>query len=375
MKRCTRCLLPETYPDLVFDANGQCNVCLAYDERWANHDFMASAAELRKIFLAASKRKRGKYDCLVPFSGGKDSTYALYLCTRVYNLKPLAMNFNNWFQSPGTNQLMDKVVGTLGVDLRRVAIDPNVMQRLYRACVERKADICTPCEMGIYSTAYQVAAEAGIPLIVFGTSVRTEGIIPKKMYYHDGRYFADVIKGRLKRREVEAFLNLEILRMARLVLVKRIQFIQLPLYVKWHEEEMRNIIRRETGWEEPKPNEAHFDCLINPVADYFFTKRWGFGKGTIKQATLLRCGQVERREALQRIEREAAEEVPTESLAVLVNKLGLTETEIAPFISGDTYDYTHFKTYRSLLLRLRGLLWLGAKLHLVPEDLTKRLLS
>jgi tRNA(Ile)-lysidine synthase TilS/MesJ len=71
-----------------------------YHAQWTGHDFAASEAELRQILAAASGRKGGQYDCLVPLSGGKDSTYVLYLCARVYGLKVLAMNFDNGFQSP-----------------------------------------------------------------------------------------------------------------------------------------------------------------------------------------------------------------------------------------------------------------------------------
>jgi hypothetical protein len=73
------------------------------------------------------------------------------------------------------------------------------------------------------------------------------------------------------------------------------------------------------------------------------------------------------------MEREAEATEPAESLGVLQERLGLTREEIAPYLAGDWCDYTHFRNYRDLLVRLRPLVALASRLRLVPENLVRKL--
>lgn len=98
--RCTRCLLPDSLDQLTFDKNGVCDHCRKYEHDFANWDDIAAdkKKEFEKI-LQKAKRMNRPYDCLVPLSGGKDSTYALYLATKVYKLRTLAVTLDNGYLS------------------------------------------------------------------------------------------------------------------------------------------------------------------------------------------------------------------------------------------------------------------------------------
>ena len=94
LKKCIRCRLPETYETIEFDENGLCSICKSADYKnkinWTE----------RKVLLDELIRKyrdKSQYDCIVPFSGGKDSTFTLYYLIKEYNLKPLAVRFNHGF--------------------------------------------------------------------------------------------------------------------------------------------------------------------------------------------------------------------------------------------------------------------------------------
>ena len=93
LKRCSRCLLPETHETLVLDAEGVCNVCRAQEVK-AEINWPDRLEQLDA--LVSEYRGRYRYDCLVPFSGGKDSTWTLhYLMKRYPGLKPLVVRFNH----------------------------------------------------------------------------------------------------------------------------------------------------------------------------------------------------------------------------------------------------------------------------------------
>lgn len=96
IKRCNRCILPASLSNITFDENGVCNHCLKYEHDFKNWDLIKDRREKEFIeILEKAKKLKRPYDCLVPLSGGKDSTYALYLATKVYGLKTLAVTLDN----------------------------------------------------------------------------------------------------------------------------------------------------------------------------------------------------------------------------------------------------------------------------------------
>ena len=84
--KCTSCRLPETYETIEFDDSGVCNICHGSQFKEQEIDWTARRAQLDELV----EKHRGKhdYDCIVPFSGGKDSTFQLYFLVKEYGLKP-----------------------------------------------------------------------------------------------------------------------------------------------------------------------------------------------------------------------------------------------------------------------------------------------
>ena len=85
VKRCTRCILPESLPSVELDKSGVCNYCRTYDRLFSNWENVKS--QRKKEFehlLQRVKRLNRPYDCLIPLSGGKDSTYTLYLFNKIF---------------------------------------------------------------------------------------------------------------------------------------------------------------------------------------------------------------------------------------------------------------------------------------------------
>lgn len=93
MKRCRKCLLPAAVPDSDLDAQGVCALCRdpGRDAIEAANEQQRRAFEQDLEAALADCRGRGAYDCLVPFSGGKDSCFLLYKLVREYGLRVLAL--------------------------------------------------------------------------------------------------------------------------------------------------------------------------------------------------------------------------------------------------------------------------------------------
>ena len=102
MKRCIRCGLPETHETISFDAARVCNICRQQSSRTTGSTGLPTS----KALDALIEEYRGKhdYDCIVPFSGGKDSTWTLYYLVKEYGLKPLVVRFDHGFLRPNLEE-------------------------------------------------------------------------------------------------------------------------------------------------------------------------------------------------------------------------------------------------------------------------------
>ena len=100
MHRCTRCILPESFPGISFDEHGVCNHCNAAD---APEDLRQQRQQLKADMEAAFEAIRanpsGEFDALIAYSGGKDSSYILWMMREVYQLRCLAVTIDNGFIS------------------------------------------------------------------------------------------------------------------------------------------------------------------------------------------------------------------------------------------------------------------------------------
>ena len=163
--RCSRCLLPETHETITFDLSGVCSVC-RNSELKDSINWSARKEELNSI--AIEYRGKNSYDCIVPFSGGKDSVWTLYYVVKELKLKPLVVSFDHGFYRPNLIKNREKVLKGLGVDSLIFTPNWKLVQRLMLQSFLEKGDFCWHCHTGIFSYPMWVAIEKKIPLIFWG---------------------------------------------------------------------------------------------------------------------------------------------------------------------------------------------------------------
>jgi hypothetical protein len=98
MRSCSRCLNTETADTISFNTAGTCSVCVQVDHKLTAVNWDERKMELHSIITQARQRN-GQYDCIVPFSGGKDSTYQLWYVVTQLQLRPLVVRYNHWGNS------------------------------------------------------------------------------------------------------------------------------------------------------------------------------------------------------------------------------------------------------------------------------------
>lgn len=350
MNRCTRCVLPENCPKIAFDENGVCNVCKDFDERWSRfrQEKALRKKELDRIFNFY-RSKGEEYDCLVPISGGLDSTYVLYVCKKVCNLRTLAFNFNNGFQSEIAKQNIHNAVEKLNVDFITSGPSWKIATKLYALFFRKTGEFCTPCNLGIWSMSYKVAQDYGIPLIVSGSSNRIAERLPKggRIYQWSTSYFKEVIRGEVPIKDVKEYLHLpqnyhkSTLRSMsqRVFPSKKVKIVPLPNYLDWNEHAILKTLKSELSWKQRADRYHHIDCIMESVNDYFKQKKWGFS-AAMRYSMLIRTGQITRDEALKltiQEEKKNSQEPP--ELKLWLKFLNLLKKDLKGFEKRSQHPY------------------------------------
>lgn len=171
IRYCTKCLYPDTKPDLIFDEEGVCSACRNFENRGAT-DWDARKQEFLDIVEAYRSKEGTNYDCVVPVSGGKDSTYQL-LRLKECGLNPLCVTATTDELSEIGKRNIENTK-KLGVDYIEVSTNPNVRRRINKLALLEVGDISWPEHVTIFTVPVRIAVQLGIRLIVWGENPQNE---------------------------------------------------------------------------------------------------------------------------------------------------------------------------------------------------------
>ena len=157
MKTCSKCVMPETAESLKFDDEGCCSVCKQLDQQKDKVDWKKRANEFDKII--DKYKGKGKYDCIVPFSGGKDSTFILWFLVTQKKLKPLVVRFDHGFYRENLQENTQRTIDKLGVDLINFRANPKIVKMIMLESLIRRGDFCWHCHVGVAAYPVKVAIE------------------------------------------------------------------------------------------------------------------------------------------------------------------------------------------------------------------------
>jgi len=192
---CTRCIVDSSVPGHNFDNNGICSYCHLHDKLEKEHPLNDNGKKIFKRYIAKI-RKQGqgkKFNCVLGISGGRDSTYSLFLAKKVWGLNPIAVHFNDGFGNPTAGENMRKACKKLDVELRTITSDWRESKDLRIAYLKASTpDMGTPTDIGIANALYGVAVKENVKNIIIGQSFRTEGIAPLEWNYLDGLYLKTI---------------------------------------------------------------------------------------------------------------------------------------------------------------------------------------
>lgn len=366
MRICTRCVLDTTAEDIWFDENGECKYCKIHDameERFPlNENSERRLQELVEEIKVAGKNK--KHDCIVGVSGGRDSTYSLYTAVKL-GLRPLAVHFDNGWNSEIAVSNIKNATSKLGADLHTVVADWEEFKDLQIAFLRASVpDAEVPTDYAIYSVLYKVADEEGIKYIINGHSFRTEGTSPISWTYMDGRYIRAIHNqfGRLKK--IKSFPLMTLSELLYFIFLKRIKEIRLMEYIDYRKKEVDKILEKELSWRY-YGGHHHESVYTEFFQSYLLPKKFKIDKRKTENSALIRSGQMSRQEALKEIQSTAYEH-EQEIVEYTLSKLDLSREDFQRIVEADVKSFQDYPSYFPLIKSLKYPIKIACKLHLVP---------
>lgn len=330
MKRCVRCVLPETFPGIQLDEEQVCQFCRQIPDAEQRGRHLARLVG-RFERLSDRVRQRPGYHCVVSWSGGWASTYALYVLRRRYDLRVLAFTLDNGFLAPSVFSNTRRISEHLDIDhviikprfelLRRVFVAPTDPSGYPPKALERGSSICNSCAALIRGAGLRLALEYRSPMLAYGWQ---PGQIPlaSACYATTKPMLQAMIQSATKRLAEAAgdkvcsyFPEARQLELAESLPVSISPLVLLPYDADEAEREIRAV-----GWEPPTDFQTSpATCLLCQYANQVHLAEQGFHPCVMELATMVREGLLERDEALKRLK-----ELPVDPVLRAVEvKLGL----------------------------------------------------
>lgn len=314
LKYCNRCVMPETTEGLEFDENGICTACTSSEQKM--HINWKDRRQLLESILDKAKKdarkKNSPYDCIVPISGGKDSTYQLHVLVNVYKLRVLAVTFShNWYSKIGFYNLVN-CLEEFNVDHIQFTPNRKTISIAARKSLKAIGDACWHCHSGVGSFPLHIAVKFKIPLLIWGESIaetsgRASHFNPVLKFDRD--YF---IKVSAKVTVDEYSSNKEEKRMFQMFepptidecIEQEVHGIHIGDFIFWDEEKQLEFIKNEYGWIEDNVEGAYkgyksVECIMPGVHDFTNYLKRGYGRATFQASMDVRQGLLGRREALE----------------------------------------------------------------------------
>ncbi|GAB4334164.1 MAG: N-acetyl sugar amidotransferase [Calditrichia bacterium] len=367
---CSKCVMTTDYSWIYLDEEGMCNLCRQWEKRWGNYDYEKAGEKLKKIFQQAKAKKR-PYDCLITYSGGRDSSYVLYLCKEKYGLNPLAVTFNNGFMSDYAISNIFESVKKLNVPHILFSYDMRDLLKMYREMVVNTGEFCSICSNGINMVAIIFQQKFKIHLIVSGTSTRTDEQSPLEVRTSHPVYIKKVLKRSFPEEMVEKFViprrnDLTPFQLFKLKISGAdYRNINLPDYMPWNNEEIQRILMEKLNWKTPDMHKDHIDCKYGNVKSYFKEQQLsGYIYLREKYSQLIRDGQMSREDAIKKLDAVKEEFNTPDNLDEFLSLLDLKYDDIKDIGKKSHLDFVRKEDLvrqRTLSEKILMQIWKGAK--------------
>ena len=307
LRFCLKCGLPSNYPDISFNEDDVCEFCTDFDRfRDDVFAYFKDERDLDRIIADAKATASGDYDCMMLFSGGKDSSYVLSQLVEK-GLRVLAWSLDNGFIAEEAKANIRRVTKELGVDLI-MATTPH-MNAIFADSLQRFSNVCNGCYKAIYTLSMNVARQKGIGYIFTGLSrgqlfeTRLHELFRHRMFDVDQMDKAIAEARKVYHRVDDAvyrLLDVSMFNDDRIF--DQIQFVDYFRYTDVLLEEMYDFLSTRVPWIRPTDTGRSTNCLINEMGIHVHKMERGYHNYALPYSWDVRLGHKTRAEAMEELD-------------------------------------------------------------------------
>jgi hypothetical protein len=323
---------------------------------------------LNTIYEEIKREGQGKpYDCIIGLSGGCDSSYALAHMVD-HDLKPLAVHWNNNWNTEIAHENIENITQALGVDLLTVTVDKKEYDDLCLAFLKaRVPDADIPNDIAIAKVLYQATELADVKYIINAHSFRTEGTTPLGWSYMDGGYIEDINRnyGSISLR---TYPNLSYEEFKRYI-VKEYKRIRPLYYLEYDKAEAIKTLEKRFKWRWYGGHHLENDYTIF-VGSFLQPQYFNMDLRYIEFSALIRSEQMTREKAETLIKTQP--QFTPSLLAKVFGRLGLNRDSFDKIMAEPQRSHSDFDTYRSRFQEDRDFFKLAYDQGVIPATFYKK---
>lgn len=362
---CTRCIYDERVPSINFDDEGVCNYCHQVDKLKEQFGTGVEKGKLLLERIVEEIRRAGhgkRYDCVVGVSGGTDSSYLVHLA-KEWGLRPLAVHYDNTWNSAIATTNIHKVLSALDVDLYTHVVNnkevDDILKSFFLAGV---AELDAHTDLGYAYLLRLVTAKYGIHHVLEGHSFVAEGITPLGRNYFDGRYI-QAIHQQYGSIPIETYPLMTFWRFLKSALLYRVQFIRPFWYMNYSKESAQVLLKGKYQW--TYYGGHHLENRITSFAhSVYLPQKFNADMRNNTLSARVRNGNMSRADAWN--EYNTPPYVEEELVSYFKKRLDLSDQQYDQVMQAPPKNWTEYPTYKKRFEHLRPLFYALAKANLVP---------
>lgn len=301
---CTRCIMDTSDPDITFDEKGICSHCHRYDEELPKRVFKGTEAENKLNNLLSQIKAAGKkneYDCIIGVSGGVDSTYVAYI-TKKFGLRPLAIHFDNGWNSELAVSNIEKTLDKLGIDLYTYVIDWEEFRDLQLSFLKASTpDGEIPTDHAINALLFKEASKRNIKYIISGMNFATESMAVKSWSYgHSDWKYIKAVHKHFGSSSLRNYPHFNFFDLFLWTYFKKIKTVSILNYLAYNKKEVMNVLQNELGW--IYYGGKHYESVYTRFFQgYILPRKFNIDKRRGHLSDLINSGQITRETALSEV--------------------------------------------------------------------------
>lgn len=341
-------------PDISFDDKGYCNHCKQVEQRLKTEPHSLKNDEKQRLLekLADNIKSDGskkKYDCIIGLSGGVDSTYTAYVVKKILGLRPLAVHFDNGWNSELANSNIENICNNLGIDLFTYVVNWDEYKDIQLSFLKASTpDSEIPTDHAIVALLHKQALRWSARYILVGHNVATESITPKSWSqgHFDWRYIRGIQK-KFGSKKLKTFPHFSMIRYLWWRNVRKIRWVSLLDYVDYKKEEAKKLITDQLSWRDY--GGKHHESLYTRIyQSYILPQKFGFDKRRAHFSSLIMAGQISRDEALAELKKPSFDSKKIkEDVEYLTSKFNISNETFAEIMKSPVRSYYDYPNYFS----------------------------